>query len=50
MMILSWANVGYYQELMQGIRLALAEDRFPDFYEETKALWRRGDASSHEVK
>jgi queuine tRNA-ribosyltransferase len=46
MMILSWANVGYYQELMQAIRLALAKDRFPDFYSETKAEWRNGEAAS----
>jgi queuine tRNA-ribosyltransferase len=46
MMILSWANVGYYQELMQGIRSALAKDRFRDFYSETKAGWRNGEAAS----
>jgi queuine tRNA-ribosyltransferase len=46
MMILSWANVGYYQELMQGIRSALAKDRFRDFYSETKAGWRMGEAAS----
>jgi queuine tRNA-ribosyltransferase len=44
MMILSWANVGYYQELMQGIRSALAEERFADFHTETKAAWRCGEA------
>jgi queuine tRNA-ribosyltransferase len=43
MMILSWANVGYYQELMQAMRSALAADRFEDFYAETKARWRRGE-------
>jgi len=43
MMILSWANVGYYQELMQAMRSALADDRFEDFYAETKARWRRGE-------
>ena len=46
MMILSWANVGYYQELMQGIRSALAKDKFRDFYSETKAGWRKGEAAS----
>jgi queuine tRNA-ribosyltransferase len=46
MMILSWANVGYYQELMQGIRSALAEDRFADFYSETKAGWHSGEAAN----
>jgi queuine tRNA-ribosyltransferase len=45
MMILSWANVGYYQELMQAMRSALADDRFEDFYAETKARWRHGETS-----
>ena len=45
MMILSWANIGYYQEFMQAMRSALAGDRFEDFYAETKAGWRRGEAS-----
>jgi queuine tRNA-ribosyltransferase len=45
MMILSWANIGYYQELMQGVRLALAEGRFADFHTETRAAWRSGQAS-----
>ena len=31
MMLLSWANVAYYQEFMQGIRAAIAEDRFDEF-------------------
>ncbi|HEY7750347.1 MAG TPA: tRNA guanosine(34) transglycosylase Tgt [Aestuariivirgaceae bacterium] len=43
MMILTWANIGYYQELMQGIRLAIAEGRFTDFYHETKTGWASGD-------
>jgi queuine tRNA-ribosyltransferase len=50
MMILSWANVGYYQELMQTMRSALAGDRFEDFYAETKAGWRRGEASGSNRK
>jgi queuine tRNA-ribosyltransferase len=44
MMILTWANLSYYQELMQGIRQSIAEGRFEDFYAETKALWKRGEA------
>ena len=43
MMLLSWANIAYYQELMQGIRQAIAEDRFEDFRHQTKAQWKRGD-------
>jgi queuine tRNA-ribosyltransferase len=44
MMILTFANIGYYQELMQGIRQSLADGRFEDFYAETKAGWRLGEA------
>ena len=42
MMILSWANLACYQELMQGMRKALAESRFAGFYQETKERWKRG--------
>jgi hypothetical protein len=28
---------------MQAMRSALADDRFEDFYAETKARWRRGE-------
>ena len=44
MMLLTFANIGYYQELMQGIRQSLADGRFADFCAETKARWRLGDA------
>jgi queuine tRNA-ribosyltransferase len=44
MMLLTFANIGYYQELMQGIRQSLADGRFEDFCAETKARWRLGDA------
>jgi queuine tRNA-ribosyltransferase len=43
MMLLSWANIAYYQELMQGIRSAILENRFEDFRLATKAGWARGD-------
>ena len=42
-MLLSWHNLAYYQELMQGIRAAIAENRFADFYAETMENWARGD-------
>ena len=45
MMLLSWANIAYYQELMQGIRNAIADHRFEEFRHETKAQWKRGDPS-----
>ncbi len=42
-MLLSWHNLNYYQELMQGIRKAIAEGRFADFMAETIEEWARGD-------
>ena len=43
MMLLSWANIAYYQSLMQGIRLAIAEGSFEAFRLATKEQWQRGD-------
>ena len=43
MMLLSWANVAYYQSLMQGIRDAIEKGRFEDFRLATKEQWKRGD-------
>lgn len=42
-MLLTWHNLAYYQELMQGIRTAIAEGRFADFMAETQEAWARGD-------
>jgi queuine tRNA-ribosyltransferase len=42
-MLLSEINVAYYQQLMQGMRAAIAEGRFEDFKSETLAGWARGD-------
>jgi queuine tRNA-ribosyltransferase len=36
-MLLSWANVAFYQELMGAMRAAIAEGRFAAWAEETKA-------------
>ena len=36
-MILSWANIAFYQELMAAMRTAIAEDRFADFARTTRA-------------
>jgi queuine tRNA-ribosyltransferase len=46
MMLLSWANVAYYQSLMRGIRDAIDQDRFEDFRLATKEQWKRGDISA----
>jgi queuine tRNA-ribosyltransferase len=43
MMLLTWNNLAYYQELMSGIRAAIAEGRFQDHKVETKERWARGD-------
>jgi queuine tRNA-ribosyltransferase len=42
-MLLSEINVAYYQELMQGIREAVAAGTFEDFKMKTRASWARGD-------
>jgi queuine tRNA-ribosyltransferase len=39
-MILSWANVAYYQGLMSGIRDAISAGGFEEFTEKTRAGWR----------
>ncbi len=46
MMLLTWANLAYYQDLMAGMRQAIREERFEDFYALTKADWARGETSS----
>ncbi len=43
MMLLSWANIAYYQSLMQGIRAAIESGTFEDFHRATKERWKRGD-------
>jgi queuine tRNA-ribosyltransferase len=40
-MLLTWANVAYYQELMDGIRAAIAARRFADFAAETRTHWTK---------
>ena len=42
-MLLTWANLSYYQDLMAGIRKAIEEGRFADFMGETQEEWARGD-------
>jgi len=45
-MLLSWANVVYYQSLMAGIRESITAKRFHDFASEMRAGWKRGDDES----
>lgn len=42
-MLLSWNNIHYYQQLMQGIRDAIAAGNFAEFAARTEADWKRGD-------
>ena len=46
MMLLTWANLAYYQDLMAGMRKAISDGRFSDFYGETKAGWARGETAA----
>jgi queuine tRNA-ribosyltransferase len=43
MMLLSWANIAYYQSLMQGMRDAIDAGTFEEFRIATHAQWKRGD-------
>jgi len=42
-MLISWANLHYYQALMADMRAAIAAQRFEDFARETRAGWAAGD-------
>ena len=41
--LLSEINIAYFQLLMAGMRAAIAQGQFADFYARTKADWTRGD-------
>ncbi|GLH75649.1 queuine tRNA-ribosyltransferase [Bradyrhizobium sp. SSBR45G] len=41
--LLSEINIAYFQQLMAGMREAIAQARFEEFYLRTKADWARGD-------
>jgi queuine tRNA-ribosyltransferase len=42
-MLLSLVNLFYYQDLMQGLRAAIAAGNFADFLSLTREGWGRGD-------
>ena len=42
-MLLTWNNLSYYQQLMQGVRSAIEATRYDDFVTETQAAWAQGD-------
>jgi queuine tRNA-ribosyltransferase len=43
MMLMTWINLSYYQDLMAGIRASIAAGRFAEFRAEVKGGWARGD-------
>jgi queuine tRNA-ribosyltransferase len=45
-MLLTWVNLAYYQDLMAGLRAAIAAGRLGDFIAETKEGWARGEPQS----
>ncbi len=42
-MLLTWHNLTYYQDLMRGMRAAIAEGRFAAYAHSTRAGWEAGD-------
>ena len=45
MMLLTWVNLAYYQDLMDGLRRSIAEKRFDDHVAAVKEGWAKGDAT-----
>jgi queuine tRNA-ribosyltransferase len=43
MMLLTWNNLAYYQELMAGLRKAIQDGRLEDHVAEVKEGWARGE-------
>jgi queuine tRNA-ribosyltransferase len=48
-MLLTWANLAYYQDLMAGARTAIAESRFADFAAAAKEGWAKGDEGGEQA-
>ncbi len=46
MMLLTWNNLAYYQDLMAGMRAAIRAGRFLAFAEETRAGWAQAEAAA----
>jgi queuine tRNA-ribosyltransferase len=43
MMLLTWNNLAYYQDLMAGLRKSIADGRFEDYVGEVKEGWAKGE-------
>jgi queuine tRNA-ribosyltransferase len=48
MMLLTWHNLSYYQDLMAGLRKAITDGTLDDFIGETKEGWARGERDRKE--
>ncbi|QND52965.1 tRNA guanosine(34) transglycosylase Tgt [Phyllobacterium sp. 628] len=46
-MLLTWNNLAYYQQLMQGIRGSIEAGRFSAFTEDTQGAWAQGDIAPY---
>ena len=46
MMLLTWNNLAYYQDLMAGMRAAIRAGRFLAFAEETRVGWERAEVAA----
>ncbi|MGH1591640.1 tRNA guanosine(34) transglycosylase Tgt [Methylobacterium phyllosphaerae] len=46
MMLLTWNNLAYYQDLMAGARAAIRDGRFADYCAETRAGWARAERAA----
>jgi queuine tRNA-ribosyltransferase len=46
MMLLTWNNLAFYQDLMAGLRKAIAEGRLESYIGEVKEGWERGERDS----
>jgi queuine tRNA-ribosyltransferase len=44
MMLLSWANIAFYQDLMSSVRRAIVANRLDDFRAEMRKAWNHEDA------
>jgi queuine tRNA-ribosyltransferase len=46
MMLMTWNNLSYYQDLMAGLRAAIQAGRLADFMAETREGWARGEEAA----
>ncbi len=48
-MLLTWNNLHYYQDMMQGMRDAIEAGRFEEFRQQTRAGWDAGDIAEYQA-